>query len=73
MTVGEAPRIQPSVSWIARSGIKLDERGFVLTGVEAGGRHQFETSCEGVFAIGDARCGSVKRVAAAVGESAQCR
>ena len=47
----------------------LDAKGFVLTG-EAG-RHELETSRHGVFAIGDVRSGSVKRVAAAVGEGAQ--
>ena len=34
-------------------------------------RHPLETSLPGVFAIGDVRCGSIKRVAAAVGEGAQ--
>lgn len=47
--------------------IDRDERGFVLTG---DGRHMFETSLPGVYAIGDVRAGSVKRVAAAVGEGA---
>ncbi|MGI8862037.1 MAG: thioredoxin reductase, partial [Gaiellaceae bacterium] len=42
-----------------------DDRGFVLTGA---GEHMFETSVAGVFAIGDVRSGSVKRVASAVGE-----
>ena len=44
----------------------------MLTGAEAGaGRQPLETSRRGVFAIGDVRSGSVKRVAAAVGEGAQ--
>jgi thioredoxin reductase (NADPH) len=45
----------------------------VRTGAEAGPgeRHALETSRAGVFAIGDVRCGSVKRVAASVGEGAQ--
>jgi thioredoxin reductase (NADPH) len=45
----------------------------VRTGAEAGpgDRHPLETSRPGVFAIGDVRCGSVKRVAASVGEGAQ--
>ena len=44
----------------------------MLTGEEAGpGRHALETSRHGVFAIGDVRSSSVKRVAAAVGEGAQ--
>jgi thioredoxin reductase (NADPH) len=47
-------------------------KGFVLTGSDIGGRNRpFETSQKGVFAIGDVRSGSVKRVAAAVGEGAQ--
>ena len=50
----------------------LDAKGFVRTGPDAGaGRGALETSLPGVFAIGDVRCGSVKRVAAAVGEGAQ--
>ncbi len=36
-----------------------------------GNRHLLETGCPGVFAIGDVRSGSIKRVAAAVGEGAQ--
>ena len=43
----------------------------LLTGSETGiDRSKFETSCRGVFAIGDVRAGSVKRVASAVGEGA---
>ncbi len=62
----------PNTDWLAESGIALDAKGFVLTGVEAGGnRHLLETSSPGVFAIGDVRSGSVKRVAASVGEGAQ--
>ena len=63
---------QPNTDWLAQSGMALDEDGFICTGPEAGpGRHPLETSLPGVFAIGDARAGSVKRVAAAVGEGAQ--
>jgi thioredoxin reductase (NADPH) len=62
----------PNTDWLAGSGIALDAKGFVLTGGDAGsGRHALETSRPGVFAIGDVRAGSVKRVAAAVGEGAQ--
>ena len=44
----------------------------MLTGDDAGaGRHSLETTRRGVFAIGDVRAKSVKRVAAAVGEGAQ--
>ena len=62
----------PNTDWFAPSGIALDAKGFVLTGADAGReRHALETSRPGVYAIGDVRCGSVKRVAAAVGEGAQ--
>ncbi len=62
----------PNTDWLAGSGVALDAKGFVLTGAAAGGdRHLLETSCPGIFAIGDVRSGSVKRVAAAVGEGAQ--
>jgi len=50
----------------------LDDKGFVRTGADLGnGQRPLETSRKGVFAIGDVRAGSVKRVAAAVGEGAQ--
>ncbi len=62
----------PNSDWLAGSGVALDPRGFVLTGPDAGGnRRQLETTSPGIFAIGDVRSGSVKRVAAAVGEGAQ--
>jgi thioredoxin reductase (NADPH) len=62
----------PNTDWLAASGLKLDERGFVLTGEAAGaGRASLETSRRGVFAVGDVRAGSVKRVAAAVGDGAR--
>jgi len=63
----------PNTQWLAESGLALDDKGFVRTGAEAGpgDRHPLETSRPGVFAIGDVRCGSVKRVAASVGEGAQ--
>jgi thioredoxin reductase (NADPH) len=51
--------------------VALDGKGFVVTGSDASGAHPLETSQPGVFAIGDVRCGSTKRVAAAVGEGAQ--
>jgi thioredoxin reductase (NADPH) len=60
---------EPNTDWLAGSGVALDPKGFVLTG--AGGCAALETSQPGVFAIGDVRAGSVKRVAAAVGEGAQ--
>ncbi|HUP67780.1 MAG TPA: FAD-dependent oxidoreductase [Sphingomicrobium sp.] len=63
---------EPNTDWVQSSGIKLDERGFVLTGEEAGGdRFPLETSRRGIFAVGDVRATSVKRVAASVGDGAQ--
>jgi thioredoxin reductase (NADPH) len=62
----------PNSEWLAGAGIALDAKGFVLTGAQAGeNRRPLETSHQGVFAIGDIRSGSTKRVAAAVGEGAQ--
>ena len=62
----------PNTGWLSGSGVTLDPKRFVLTGTEAGEhRRPLETSLRGVFAIGDIRSGSVKRVAAAVGEGAQ--
>jgi thioredoxin reductase (NADPH) len=62
---------QPNTDWLEGSGVARDPKGFVLTGPEAPGRTPLETSLAGVFAIGDVRAGSVKRVAACVGEGAQ--
>jgi thioredoxin reductase (NADPH) len=63
---------EPNTSWLSGSDVALDGKGFVRTGAELQrGRRPLETSVEGVFAIGDARAGSIKRVAAAVGEGAQ--
>jgi thioredoxin reductase (NADPH) len=63
---------EPNTNWLVKSGITLDANGFILTGDEAGSdRHPLETTRRGVFAIGDVRAKSVKRVAAAVGEGAQ--
>ena len=62
----------PNTDWLARCNVALDGKGFVRTGGDCGdGHHPLETSCTGVFAIGDVRSGSIKRVAAAVGEGAQ--
>ena len=62
----------PNTGWLDGSGVALDAKGFVLTGDGAdGARHALETARRGVFAIGDVRASSVKRVAAAVGEGAQ--
>jgi thioredoxin reductase (NADPH) len=60
----------PHVRWLG-DRIRLDDRGFVLTGSRLPGERQLlETSRKGVFAVGDVRSGSVKRVAAAVGDGA---
>jgi len=62
---------EPNTDWL-KGALSLDHRGFILTGPEAGSeRRPLETSNKGVFAIGDIRAGSIKRVAAAVGEGAQ--
>jgi thioredoxin reductase (NADPH) len=62
----------PNTDWLLKSDIMLDQKGFARTGTDCGdGRHALETSRAGVFAIGDVRSGSVKRVSAAVGEGAQ--
>ncbi|MBV9218517.1 MAG: FAD-dependent oxidoreductase [Methylobacteriaceae bacterium] len=62
----------PNTDWLAQCDIALDAKGFVRTGPDCGeGRHALETTRGGVFAIGDVRSGSIKRVAAAVGEGAQ--
>lgn len=57
----------PNTDWL-EPHVALDNRGFVLTGPGNGGRSQFETSTHGIFAVGDVRAGSVKRVASSVGE-----
>ncbi|MCU0310827.1 MAG: FAD-dependent oxidoreductase [Acidimicrobiales bacterium] len=61
----------PFTGWL-RGHCALDDQGFVLTDRDLptpnGGTLPFETSCPGVFAVGDVRHRSMKRVAAAVGE-----
>ena len=62
----------PNTGWLSDCDIAVDANGFVLTGSAIGAdKHPSETSHSGVFAVGDVRSGSVKRVAAAVGEGAQ--
>jgi len=74
----------PSTGWL-RGCIALNDKGFVLTGADLTAAdlalskgavawlpQSFETSRPGIFAVGDVRCGSVKRVAAAVGEGSAC-
>jgi thioredoxin reductase (NADPH) len=52
---------EPGADWLPPE-IERDERGFIMAS------SNYETSVEGIFAIGDVRAGSVKRVASAVGE-----
>ena len=64
----------PNTAWV-KDCVALDQHGFIRTGSEAGPeddrpRPPLETSRPGVFAIGDVRCGSTKRVGAAIGEGA---
>jgi thioredoxin reductase (NADPH) len=70
----------PNAQWLDGCKVEVDAHGFICTGLPgtgpqwlAAGREPLplETSVPGVFAIGDVRAGSVKRVAAAVGEGAQ--
>ncbi len=62
----------PNTGWLKSCEVALDEKGFVCTGADfSDGGRPLETSRHGVFAIGDVRSGSTKRVAAAVGEGAQ--
>jgi thioredoxin reductase (NADPH) len=73
---GAAPRTE----WLEDSFV-LDKKGFIVTGPDLAGCTDFqwplsrsplllETSVPGIFAVGDTRAGSVKRVASAVGEGA---
>jgi thioredoxin reductase (NADPH) len=63
----------PRTDWLAGT-LARDPQGFVLTGTEVetpDDRRMFmETSLRGVFAVGDVRHGSIKRVAPAVGSGA---
>ena len=64
---------EPSVDWLQGCGVMTDAKGFICTGPEIDGkldRPSLETTLKGVFAIGDVRAGSVKRVGAAIGEGA---
>jgi thioredoxin reductase (NADPH) len=61
---------EPHTRWLADE-VALDDRGFVLTGAGASdSASMLQTSRPGVLAVGDARSGSIKRVASAVGEGA---
>ena len=57
----------PNTAWLSNL-VETDAKGFVKTGAQVGRETQFETSTDGIFAVGDVREGSVKRVASAVGE-----
>ncbi len=59
----------PCTDWLG-DVVARDEKGFVLTGADAGGGYLLETSVPGIYAAGDVRSGSVKRCATAVGEGA---
>lgn len=63
---------EPSTAWLRDCGIEVDEKGFVITHRPETATHRlaFETSVPGIFAIGDVRSSSIKRVASAVGEGA---
>lgn len=59
----------PCTDWL-RGVVARDADGFILTGRDAGAEGLLETSVSGVYAAGDARAGSIKRCATAVGEGA---
>ena len=66
----------PATGWLDGCGVMVDRGGFVVTGAQCTQKdgHQpsaLETSVSGVFAVGDVRSGSVKRVGGAIGEGAQ--
>ena len=58
---------EPNTAWLSGL-VALDDKGFVLTGEAAGAASPYATSKPGIFAVGDVRAGSVKRVASSVGE-----
>ncbi|MCA0941985.1 FAD-dependent oxidoreductase [Salipiger pacificus] len=57
----------PNCRWLGDL-VTLDAGGYIVTGAAAGRALSFETTRPGIFAVGDIRAGSVKRVASAVGE-----
>ena len=66
----------PATAWLDGCGVTLDRGGFVVTGAQSEQNQgrlvaPLETSVPGVFAVGDVRSGSVKRVGGAIGEGAQ--
>jgi thioredoxin reductase (NADPH) len=58
---------RPKTTWLCKS-LAVDTKGFIITGSGAGSEAFFGTNQPGVYAVGDVRSGSVKRVASAVGE-----
>jgi thioredoxin reductase (NADPH) len=59
---------EPNSGWLYGT-VKLDKKGFVLTGTSDGfERTPYATSAPGIYAVGDVRANSVKRIASAVGE-----
>jgi hypothetical protein len=83
LTTGEpSPGMFPTTQWLKRSACALDRHGFVRTGTHI--LHDelhsaelpdqppsLESNVSGLFAVGDVRSGSVKRVGAAIGEGAE--
>src|SRR5712672_1342319 len=66
----------PATGWLEGCGVMVDRGGFVVTGAQCKKNvgqlaSALETSVPGVFAVGDVRSGSVKRVGGAIGEGAQ--
>ena len=63
----------PATDWLQGCGVEVDNAGFVVTGGQLDGRTSstLESSVPGVFAVGDVRSRSVKRVGSAIGEGAQ--
>ena len=66
----------PATGWLEGCGVMVDRAGFVVTGASDRKNEEriaspLETSVPGVFAVGDVRSGSVKRVGGAIGEGAQ--
>jgi thioredoxin reductase (NADPH) len=66
----------PATGWLDGCGVELDKAGFVVTGAQAGKAREhplapLESTIPGVFAVGDVRSGSVKRIGGAIGEGAQ--
>ena len=57
----------PNSDWLSDM-VELDAKGFVRTGEEVGAASPYATSHARIFAVGDVRAGSVKRVASSVGE-----